>query len=78
MIGLEEVRKLALSFEETVKLPPFNLISFRLRKKIFATLEVEKNRVRLNLSLIVQSLFVDHMAIYPDSKCLGSKRRDLF
>ena len=57
MVTIETFRNLALSFPEAVELPHFDLTSFRVKKKIFATLSVEKQRAMLKLSLIDQSVF---------------------
>lgn len=78
MIEVEKVRKLALAFEETVELPHFELISFRINKKIFATMDVEKKRVMLKLSLIEQSLFVDNQTVYPVPNAWGAKGATYF
>ena len=54
---IDEVRKLSLSFPEAIEQPHFELISFRVNKKIFATLDTKNNRVCLMLSIIDQSAF---------------------
>jgi predicted DNA-binding protein (MmcQ/YjbR family) len=61
------VRKLALSFAEAVESPHFQKTSFRVKKKIFATLDEKNQRVVVKLSLIDQSVFSDtnKEAIYP-------------
>lgn len=46
-----------LSFEEVTEQPHFEKTSFRVNKKIFATLNVEKNSATLKLSEIDQSVF---------------------
>lgn len=46
-----------LSFEDAVEQPHFEKTSFRINKKIFATLDLEKNRATLKLSEIDQSVF---------------------
>jgi hypothetical protein len=50
-------RKMALSLADVEELPHFHLASFRVKKKIFATLWENENRVMLKLSLIDQSVF---------------------
>ena len=57
MISFEEVTRSALSFEEALELPHFENISFRVKKKIFATLNKVENRACLKLSLIDQEVF---------------------
>jgi hypothetical protein len=67
MVTIEMFRALALSFAETVELPHFDLTSFRVKKKIFATLSIVKQRAMLKLSLVDQSVFCsfDKDVIYP-------------
>jgi len=67
MVAPSIVRQLALSFDETVELPHFELTSFRVRKKIFATMDVRKNRAVLMLSVVDQSVFCsfNKTVIYP-------------
>lgn len=73
MITIDEVRKLALSFEEAIELPHFELTSFRVRKKIFLTLDEKQNRACLMFTPIEQSLFVDGDAVYPVPGGWGAK-----
>lgn len=67
MITSETFRKLALSFPESVELPHFEKASFRVNKKIFATLSEKENRAMLKLSVVDQSVFSDMSegAVYP-------------
>lgn len=67
MVTIEVFRKLARSFPETEELPHFENTSFRVRKKIFATLSEKNKRVCLKLSEIEQSVFCsfDKTVIYP-------------
>jgi hypothetical protein len=80
MVTVKGVQKLALSFEEAVELPHFDLISFRVRKKIFATLDTDKNRACLFLSKVDQSVFSDlnKSAIYPVPNKWGEKGATYF
>ena len=75
MIDIATARKLALSFEGAMELPHFELTSFRINKKIFATLDIKKKRVCLLLSLIDQSVFCefDKSIIYPVPNKWGKK-----
>ena len=75
MIDIATVRKLALSFDGAVELPHFELTSFRINKKIFATMDIKKKRVCLMLSLIDQSVFsaFDKSIIYPVPNKWGKK-----
>jgi hypothetical protein len=67
MVSFETVRKLALAFEEAEELPHFEKTSFRIKKKIFATLNVKENRACLKLSETDQSVFCafDKEVMYP-------------
>jgi hypothetical protein len=67
MVTIETVRKFALSFDEAVELPHFEKMSFRVNKKIFATLDLKKQLLMVKLSEIDQSVFCayDKSIIYP-------------
>lgn len=67
MVNLETFRQLALSFPDTVELPHFELISFRVKKKIFATFWPKEDKAMLKLPLIEQSVFCsyDNTIFYP-------------
>ena len=67
MVSIDHAGELALSFEEAVEQPHFEKTSFRVRKKIFATLDIEKRQVIVKLSEVGQSVFSDFgkNAIYP-------------
>ncbi len=66
MITLETLRKLALSFPETTEEPHFEKISFRVKKKIFATYDDKNKRACIKLSEIDQDVFssADKTIIY--------------
>ena len=57
MTGIAQFRKLALSFPGTNEQPHFEKTSFRIGKKIFATLDEKNNRACLKLSEIDQDVF---------------------
>jgi len=57
MISIEQARKAALSLPETEEKPHFDLTSFRVKNKIFATIHADKNYVMVKLSAIDQSVF---------------------
>ena len=80
MVDLESFKQLALSFPETAELPHFELTSFRVHKKIFATLDLRWNRACLMLSEIDQSVFClhDKTAIYPVPDKWGQKGATYF
>jgi len=60
MVDIETFRKLALSFPGAEELPHFELVSFRFKKKIFATFWQKENRAMLKLSLVNQSVFCSY------------------
>lgn len=67
MIDSETFRQMALSFDEAIALPHFNKASFRVKNKIFATLEVNTLKAVVKLSEIEQSVFCgyDHGIMQP-------------
>lgn len=90
MIDEATFRKWALALPDAVEMAHFEKPSFRINKKIFATLDLKKNRACLKLSLIDQSVFCtyDNTIIYPVPGAWGKKgftfvelervRKDLF
>lgn len=90
MITPAEVRKLALAFEGAEEQAHFEKASFRIAKKIFASLDTAHQRVTLKLSLVDQSVFsaYDKAAVYPVPNNWGKQgwtfvelkkvRKDLF
>jgi hypothetical protein len=90
MITTEDARKLALLYEGAEELRHFELISFRVNRKIFCTLDLKNKRACLKLTLEDQSVFCafDKEAIYPVPNKWGAKgatyielrkvRKDLF
>ncbi|MBC8045506.1 MAG: MmcQ/YjbR family DNA-binding protein [Fimbriimonadaceae bacterium] len=67
MVTIASFRKLALSFPETTELPHFEKTSFRVKKKIFATLSEINKIACLKFSEFDQSAFCSYSksAIYP-------------
>lgn len=67
MASLKFYSTMALSLPEVVELPHFEKTSFRVGKKIFATLDKEKGIGCIKLSEIDQSAFCafDKLVIYP-------------
>jgi len=67
MMSIADFRKLAISFDEAVEQPHFEKTSFRVNKKIFATLDEAKGNVVVKLSATDQSVFCafDAAIIYP-------------
>lgn len=73
MVTVDGFRDLALAFEEAQESPHFHLTSFRIRKKIFATLDIEKRLAMIALSPIEQSIFIDGGAVRPVPGGWGAK-----
>jgi predicted DNA-binding protein (MmcQ/YjbR family) len=73
MVDIQTFRQWALSFKEAVEQPHFKTTSFRIHKKIFATLDHKNNRVTLKLSIVTQSVFclIDKSIIYPANGTWG-------
>jgi predicted DNA-binding protein (MmcQ/YjbR family) len=67
MVSNAAFRKMAMSFEGVSELPHFEKASFRVAKKIYATLDAKLSRACLKLDDENQSLFSSHdrTVIYP-------------
>jgi predicted DNA-binding protein (MmcQ/YjbR family) len=67
MITSENAKKFALNFEETTEQPHFEKNSFRVNKKIFATLDSVNQTICVKLSEMEQSVYskIDPAIIYP-------------
>ena len=67
MISITSFRELALSFPATTEQPHFELSSFRVNNKIFATLDIKNQRACIMLTPIDQSVFIvfDKEVVYP-------------
>jgi predicted DNA-binding protein (MmcQ/YjbR family) len=66
MVETETFRNFALSFADTKEQPHFNATSFRVNGKIFASLEIAKQKACLKFSLNDQQQFCTFdKAIYP-------------
>lgn len=75
MVSYATVRTLALSFPGTEEYPHFHLRAFRVKKKIFATLDEHMKRVMVKLSAEDQSVFCTYnkTIIYPVPGGWGQK-----
>jgi hypothetical protein len=75
MVSLDAVRKLSLSFPGAVEMPHFEKPSFRIKKKIFATLDAPNKRCVVKLAPIDQSTFCsyDEKIIYPIKGAWGKQ-----
>lgn len=67
MVTCTSFQTMALSFPESVELPHFEKKSYRVRNKIFATLDMTAKKAMVKLSLIEQSVFcsINPSVIYP-------------
>ncbi|NEU09046.1 MmcQ/YjbR family DNA-binding protein [Flavihumibacter sp. R14] len=67
MVAIDTFRTIALSFPETTEQPHFEKTSFRVQKKIFATLDIQKAQACVKLSEIDQDVFssFNRSAIFP-------------
>ncbi len=65
MVDLKTFRKLASALPEVEEAPHFEKTSFRVKKKIFVTLDVAAFRACVKLTEIDQSVFSTSPAIYP-------------
>jgi hypothetical protein len=75
MVSPIEFRNFALALPDTIELPHFDLTSFRIKKKIFATLSEKDNRAMVSLSPLSQSVFCayDQTVFYPVPGGWGKK-----
>ncbi|MEK6783258.1 MAG: MmcQ/YjbR family DNA-binding protein [Bacteroidota bacterium] len=75
MVDIETVRKLALSFPETVEQNHWGRPSFRVKKRIFATIWPAEKRAVLKLSLEDQSVFAEYNSeiFYPVNNAWGKQ-----
>lgn len=75
MITIDEIRDLALSFPEAIEEPHFEKVSFRVKKKIFATYDSALKRLCVKLSEVDQSVFCDkdRMVVYPVPNSWGKQ-----
>ena len=67
MVSLKTARDLAMTFEGAEEQPHFEKPSFRVKKKIFMTLDEPKNIACIKLPEIEQDIFctIDANVIYP-------------
>lgn len=75
MVTLDTFRKVAQTFPEVTEEAHFEKISFRVKKRIFATYDVENKRACVKLSEIDQDVFssADRTIIYPVSNKWGKQ-----
>ncbi len=75
MVSIDNFRKMAMQFEEAVEAPHFEKTSFRVNKKIFATMDPANKRAVVKLPEIEQSVFCsfDESIIYPSVGAWGKQ-----
>ena len=75
MVNLESFRKIALADPEAIEDTHFDKLSFRVKKKIFATYNPKKNQVSVKLSLSDQDLYglIDKNTIYAVPNAWGKQ-----
>lgn len=75
MVSPEFFRQLALNIDGVEELPHFEKTSFRIRNKIFATLDLKHNRACLKLSETDQDLFAlaGKASVYPVPNSWGKQ-----
>ncbi len=80
MVTIENLRTLAMALTEVTEAPHFEKSSFRVRKKIFCTVNQEKRQAVLKLNENDQSVFCayDPEAVYPVAGAWGKKGWTIF
>lgn len=75
MVSIETFRQFANAFPNVIELPHFKKTSFRVNKKIFATLDVSSALAVVKLSPIDQSVFCEFNKeiIYPVKGAWGKQ-----
>jgi predicted DNA-binding protein (MmcQ/YjbR family) len=73
LVSINTFKQIALSFPESREQAHFEKASFRIGKKIFATLDIKNNRACIKLSRIDQDVFsaFDRSVIFPAQKNWG-------
>lgn len=80
MISTDAFKQIALSFPEITEQPHFDKTSFRVNKKIFATLDENTGKASLKLSPLDQSVFCafDNSIVYPANGSWGTHGWTIF
>jgi len=75
MVNFERFQKLALAFPGVTVEPHFEKISFRVKKKIFATYDKTNIRASVKLTEVEQSVYsvIDSTMIYPVNNKWGKQ-----
>ncbi|MEO6253064.1 MAG: MmcQ/YjbR family DNA-binding protein [Ferruginibacter sp.] len=80
MVTVETFRQMALALPDAIELPHFDRASFRINKRIFATLHEQKKIAVLMFSPLEQSVFCafDKNIIYPVPGGWGKQGATIF
>src|SRR6476620_1359711 len=80
MITTKSFREMALAFNDVSEEPHFEKQSFRVKKKIFATLDEKNQKATLKLPAIEQSVFCTfkNSVIYPANGAWGKQGWTIF
>lgn len=75
MIPPKTARQLAMAFDEVTEEPHFEKTSFKVKKKIFATMNEAESRMTLKLTPLDQNVFCsyDENVIYPVPNAWGKQ-----
>ncbi len=75
MITSQIARKLAMAFDEVTEEPHFEKTSFKVKKKIFATMNEAESRMTLKLTTLDQNVFCsfDENVVYPVPNAWGKQ-----
>jgi hypothetical protein len=75
MVSIKAFRQMAMTLEQVTEQPHFEKTSFRINKKIFATLDDKKATATLKLNEIDQSVFCsfDNTIFYPANGAWGKQ-----
>ena len=75
MVSVKTAREISMSFDEVTEEPHFEKTSFRVAKKIFATLNEQEKRMTVKLSAIDQDVFCtfDKDVVYPVPNAWGKQ-----
>ena len=75
MVTTKTARQIAMSFDEVTEEPHFDKTSFRVGKKIYATMNEPEKRMTLKLSLFDQDVFCtfDKNVVYPVPNAWGKQ-----
>ncbi len=67
------VREITLSFEAAEEQPHFEITSFRVKKKIFVTMNLDRQHITIRLSAADQAMFSEYNSavVYPVNSAWG-------